>query len=474
MMIKKISKVIIKGLKYSLLTFLSLLLLAFLLSFWPPKSPKINVNPENIILLNGNVITMEHDSILYNQNIVIESGRIKRILSSSAKIHENYKTIDLRGKFVMPGLIDMHVHLFDESDLYLYLSQGITTVRNLSGFPKHIKWREQIKNGNKIGPLIVTSGPQLDGENTAPNAYSINSKELAEEIVLKNAEKYDWIKVYDGIDYESYKRIISVAKNKGLRIAAHMPRFGIDSVIVKGLSTIEHFEQLYSNPFNHSPVDQAQNINRLAELLNENNVAVCPTIITIKFVNKMIDGVEKNYLEDSLNYMPALVRKMSKSNIEGWKGVNEETKKYYQEQLKFHLFLLNKLHDAGITIVAGTDSPAQSVIPAFSLLSELELYQIAGLSNFDVLKTATINSGKVLGLSNTLGVVKQDAIANLLVLNANPLNDLNTLRNPYHVIQGAKLFQQNDLKYLRDHAKENHRSVLYILRDFLSQIIYTR
>src|SRR3990172_12229274 len=210
------------------------------------------VNPL-VAFVNVNVIPMDSERVLENQTVIVRDGVIELIGSSDQiEVPREALIVDGRGKYLMPGLVDMHVHIQFEDDMLLWVANGVTSVRNMwgntgkmlqFGFPDQLALRKQIEQGALFGPTIYTAGPVMEGSPAFhPLAEVFDTPEAARESVAwQKAQGYDFIKVYDHLSPEVYQAIIAAARENDIPVIGHVPfAVGLDGVFASGQLTIEH------------------------------------------------------------------------------------------------------------------------------------------------------------------------------------------------------------------------------------------
>ena len=202
----------------------------------PHSAAQETANRQTTAFVNVNVIPMDSERILENQTVIIHDGKIVRMdVADQIEIPNNAFEIDGNGQYLLPGLADMHVHIWHQEDLLLYVANGITTVRNMNGKPYHLEWRKKIANGELLGPTIYTSGPTIYDERL--------SIDKAKQLVIdqKNAG-YDFIKIYHYLrDKEPFIELMKTAKEAGIPVAGHKPRgISFREMLDLGQSSLEH------------------------------------------------------------------------------------------------------------------------------------------------------------------------------------------------------------------------------------------
>ena len=229
---------------------LKLNICALLVSFALPgfakaaaETPK-HINPARMVaFLHANVIPMDRERILKDQTVVIEGDRITQIGPSEAiRVPRDARRIDANGKYLIPGLVDAHVHLQSPIEFAVYLANGVTTVFNLDGRPAHLLWRSMVANGEVLGPTIFTTGPIFHQKRTAEEDIRLVDEQAA--------AGYDAIKVYNEVSKDEYPALITEAKRKSLLLMGHVARDPGFAMTLQYGQSIAHLEELVYTNFN--------------------------------------------------------------------------------------------------------------------------------------------------------------------------------------------------------------------------------
>jgi len=359
-----------------------------------------------VVFQNVNLIMMTEDKVLENYSVVIKDGLIVEIGEfQTVSTPEEAQIIEGEGKYLMPGLVDMHVHQMRyRGEEILYLSNGVTSIQNMWGFPKDLEMRDAINDRRFLGPRIFTTGPIMDGSDPVwENSVVLETPEEARRAVISVQEKgYDAVKVYERLTVEVYEEIMKTAEEIGIRVVGHVPRHvGIRQALELGQGSIEHLSG-YSE----------ENIANEAEMTVENNVWNTPTLAIIHILKKEkeIEGLE--YVNPEVIRMWRNMRRMGRYEID------------FEKQQNF----VRTIHEKGGKLLAGTDANNPFVVPGFSLHSELEYLAGAGLTPYEVLKTATYNPAEFLGQLDKFGTIEEGKEADLILLSKNPLEDIKNTR----------------------------------------------
>ncbi|SCZ07735.1 amidohydrolase family protein [Alkaliphilus peptidifermentans] len=363
-----------------------------------------SVETTTVVFQNVNLITMTEDKVLENYSVVIKEGIIAEIGEfQTVNIPEDALIIEGEGKYLMPGLVDMHVHLWRYGgEDTLYLVNGITSVQNMWGNPGLLNTRKF--NDRRLGPRIFTTGPIMDGPLPIwPGSKVLETPEVARKAVIAVQEEgYDAVKVYEKLSLEVYEEIMKTAEEIGIKVVGHVPReVGIRKALELGQDSIEHLSGY-----------TLENIENEAELTAENNVWNTPTLALFNIFK------EENEIE-GLEYIDP-------RQIETWRRRKPDGG---YEYLEIRQNFVRIIHEKGGKLLAGTDANNPFVVPGFSLHNELEYLADAGLTPYEVLKTATYNPAEFLGQLDKLGTVEVGKEADLILLSENPLEDIKNTRS---------------------------------------------
>jgi imidazolonepropionase-like amidohydrolase len=407
----------------------------------PPPKPHHAVAGD-LAIVDTTVIPMDREGTLTAHTVLVRDGAIALVAPSDDVDTAGATVIDGHGKWLMPGLADMHVHFWSEGDLVLFLLEGVTTVRNLFGSPEHLQWRDAVAKGERDGPTILSAGPILDGDPPVwPGSDVVTTAEQAKAAVHRQHDAgYDWLKVYNGLPAEAYEAILAEAKVVGMPVGGHVPdAVGIARVIDSGQRTIEHLDG-YVGFRGNVVVDQAT-----VDATAKSGVWNCPTlVVTDRFAH--LDDVASLADTRGLELVTPMIRGAwdPKSDFR----LRNASPTYFEEARKRNVIrrtLLADLHAAGAKLVLGTDTGNPYVIPGFAVGDELTLLIAAGLSNWQALHTATAAAAEMLGTPGAFGVVAKGARADLVLLDADPLANISAVFDPAVVIARGKLHRHDEL-----------------------------
>ncbi|PKD15894.1 amidohydrolase [Salegentibacter salinarum] len=439
----------------------------------------------DLVIYNARIVDVESESIIENQAIFISEGEIVDVRKNIEKeqIVADW-FFDAEGKFVMPGLWDNHVHfrggdtlIQENKDLLpLFLAYGITTVRDAGGdiTPSVLKWKDQIAKEELDGPTIFSSGPKLDGDQPAwPGSIKVSD---SSDIVtaLDSLEKLDvdYVKMYDGnLSAENYYGIIEAAEKRGLKTTGHMP---MSADFMKAVSLgLDGAEHMYYPLKAGSPVaDSLTKLNlgygmieplidtydaglgdKVFAKMSKENVFVTPTLYIGKTLAEIL---EVDHQQDSLlNYIGPGIQKTYQGRIEGAKRAKASGSEMREKMEEISNRMIEPMQNSGVKILAGSDCGAFNsyVYPGESLHGELNALAEAGLSNAQVLKSSMINGPKFLDLEDKYGSVEEGKIADLLLLEKNPFENLQHLNTITTVVKSGKVFNREDLRDMLQEIK---------------------
>ena len=462
--------------------FLSLLVVFASFSAIVVQGSKLNAHAETqtTAFVNVNVVPFDRERVLAGQTVIVRDGRIAEIgAAEKTKVPAGAVQIDGRGKYLMPGLADMHVHLFpgagQQDDLasqqfQLFLANGVTTIRNMIGKPEHVVLRDRVAKGELLGPSIYTAGPPLLGNN-------VQTPEVAERVVTEQKKAgYDLLKVHEGLSPETYAAIVATAKRVGIPLAGHVTAtVGLKRALDAQQSSIEHLDgYLQAMVADNSPVkptpsqvvlgpvlehiDESK-LSALAAATRKASVYNDPTLTLFKLV--VSDAKPEDYLKwPEMQYIPAKMRdgfaKQKQSTL-GEPAPAAERQRYINLRNK----VLVALHAAGAKLLIGPDSPQFFLVPGFATHRELESFVEAGLSPYQALEAATRNPAEyfaeTMNTKRDFGTVEAGLRADLLLLDANPLQSVANLSKRAGVMVRGRWLPESELRKMLENVAALNR-----------------
>lgn len=461
------------------ITFLLILLTAFV-SLGQASVPDSNTTA----FVGVNVIPMDRERILQNQTVIVRNGVIAEIGDAGkVKVPKDAQTINGAGKFLIPGLTDMHVHLFSddefpdalaEDELKIMVAEGVTTIRLMTGTPEQLVLRAKSAKGEILSPTIYAASPQFIGKKSS-NAYVVTSEAEARQSVRQaKQDGYNYLKVTTNLKPEVYEAIVDEAAKQNIRVIGHADsRFVGLARALKAGQQIEHLDAyleallpenspvkgsvsdiyLYQ-PKNWESLDvlDESKIPELARATVRANPFATPTL----YLFKSTFGVGRS--EESIKAQPD-IRFYPQKIVDFWLGVNKryQTTAASVERRAKYVAVRNRIvkaiHDAGGKILAGSDTPEWLLLYGYTLHRELRALNEAGLSNYATLEAATRSPAEFFETIKTTGTIEKGKRADLVLLEANPLENIsNTERRAGVMLKGRWLAQAELDKMLDDIA----------------------
>jgi imidazolonepropionase-like amidohydrolase len=414
-------------------------------------------------ITNANVLTMENERVLQDQTVIVQNGRITaRGPAATTTVPAGATRIDARGKFLLPGLAEMHGHIpggnaaTAEDVLFLYVAAGATTVRGMQGNPTQIELRRRVNAGEIVGPRMWLAAPPL--------ANNISPDTAVARVRAAKAAGFDLLKVHEGLSAETYAAIVRTARELGLPWGGHVSQFvGVPGALAAKQSTIDHIDDYIDamQPANSPALsatggerarlmvmhaDEAK-IPELVRATREAGVAIVPTQILWEVLRgardpaTMIDRPENRY--------------MARMTIQGWQNNVANTyantdRAVARREVELRNKLLKAMSDGGVMILMGTDAPQLFSVPGFSLHRELPVMVEAGMRPYDVLRSGTVNVAKFFGIENEAGTVTVGKRADLLLLDANPLTNISNIQRVAGVMVDGRWLSAEYIKQRLD------------------------
>jgi imidazolonepropionase-like amidohydrolase len=448
-------------------------LIAVLIGFTVISSCAEQADPETVapqdasvtLFKNFNVISMDpakaemssDTSVLVENDKIIAVGPLAQI-----QVPETATIVDGNGRTLLPGLVDMHVHIWDEAELSAYLSYGVTTVRNASGMPFHLEFQERIDSGALVGPRLFTTGPILNsaGPNAQVNHQIVETAEQARAAVRDHHKQgYKRLKVYSNLNREAYEAILDEAAKLNLTIMGHTPEgrrdagiplqkpfnISFEETLDDGFVTIEHMESIVWHGLRDElNIEKAR---QLAQTIAQSGNVVSPTLLAHRNLIEVANSDGEFLKRPGTELLNPFVSEIEQETYTFWSAQPQGAR---AAQDAFYSAATKVFHEEGVTLVAGTDAGVFTNIPGQSLHRELGFYVEAGLSPHEALVTATINPAKALGTQDSVGQIKTGFRADFIILDQNPLQDITALSSISGLMVNGQWFDQLALAALRD------------------------
>jgi hypothetical protein len=406
-----------------------------------------------LVFTGVSVIPMDRETVLTDQTVIVENGRITHV-GAQRSAPAGATSIDARGKFLMPGIAEFHAHVpsggqavHAHRTLSLYVLAGVTTARGMLGAPMHLALRDSIAAGQLLGPRLLTSGPSFNN-NTATSPGTV-----AAMVRDQKAAGYDLLKIHPGVPRAAFDSLAAVANALRIPFAGHVPlEIGLDAALTSKYSTIDHLdgivEAMYAGPQPLTPqvngffglgVMRQLDPTRFDAIVNRikaSGVAMVPTQILMDNYANDATGDELTSLPEFRYWVPQQVAawRNNKNNLLAQAPVSREQR---QEFIALRRRLIKALYDGGVPFLLGSDAPQLWNVPGFSAHRELGALVAAGLTPYQALRTGTVDVAKFMGEEGKAGIVRAGARADLVLLDANPLDTIaNSLRINGVVVNG--------------------------------------
>jgi imidazolonepropionase-like amidohydrolase len=401
-------------------------------------APSIAAHADDLAIIDVSVVPMSSDGVLAHQTVIIRGERIVAVAPTAMlTLPAGITVIDGKGNWLMPGLADMHVHTWRDDDLTMFVAAGVTTIRNMWGIEQHLRWRSQIARGERLGPTIITAGPLIDGDPPDwPGSTVLTNPADADKIVVEQkAAGYDFLKSVNQLSREAYAALVAAAKQHDMRLSGHVPNaVGVDGVLAAHQRSIEHLDgylaalvppDVVLPPFDDGEVrDRAVlaklDLSRLPALI-ERTIAAgtwnCPTLIAFDRISKLdhIAGLRAGV--QWLDKLPAAMT-VRWTPLQNYTAEDYATVRASNTQLAK---VLVALFAANAPILVGTDTGVSFVVPGEALHAEIELMVAAGVPRPRVLRAATADAWRYLGMPHEAGVVEVGSRADLVLVSSDPL-----------------------------------------------------
>lgn len=440
----------------------------------PPDEPA--PVPSGYAITGVGVVDVEKGVVHQDQTVVISGDRIQRVgLRTAVSVGKDLQVIAGHGQFVMPGLVDAHVH-FADPPLFarMMIANGVLTVRDL-GQPNEsaLTTRQVLNSGGMPGPEMTVSGWILDGAPPiiAQASLALRTPDEGRAAVRQQAEAgVDHIKVYSKLERDVFLAIVDEASRAGLKPVGHVPEsVYVEDAAVSGLRSIEHlhgFGKLLGRLLGEPPVLKSGGIGtdigfwaRLpqvnhgalrAELrrLSATGVAVCPTVVTFKAFADLTEATLSARTYPQSEYVSAVIENYWKAFwVPSQRGLMEKT---WPRMADF----VAELHRAGVTLLVGTDLLMAGIVPGDSVHQEMALWQEAGIPAADVLRSATIVPSRFMGRDHRVGTVAEGKVASVVLVRANPLENICNARQIEGVFLRGQYYDRNDLDRFLKEARD--------------------
>jgi imidazolonepropionase-like amidohydrolase len=417
----------------------------FLLSLFSLLSADLLSAQENpLVFVHATVIDATGAPAQPDATVVITGNRITAVgKTTELPAPTNAHIIDATGKFLIPGLWDMHVHWYAKEYLPLFIANGVTGVRIMWGMPEHHQWRKEIAQGSLLSPRLLIASAIIDGPNpTWPGSDTASNAVEGRAAVLKaKQEDADFVKVYSGLPRDAYFAIVDEAKKQGLPVEGHVPAsISAAEASAAGQKSIEHLNQLLP-PCTVDDVFNPAKADPLFAEFKANHTWQCPTLTVLH-----LSAADSSIVNDArVKYMPPMLRSYWNSPNDRFANQTPEKLALATKTFQTRLEIVGAMQRAGVGILAGTDTGNPYCFPGFSLHDEFAWLVQAGLTPMQALQAATRNPARFMDREGELGTIEQGKLADLVLLDANPLDDIANTRKIVAVVYDGRLYSKPSL-----------------------------
>ncbi len=428
------------------------------------QAPQVTAGGSEVVAFVGvNVVPMDRERVLEGHTVIVQDGRITAVgPADRTQVPAGALRVEGRGRYLMPGLAEMHGHIpgsddrrYAENTLFLYVSNGVTTVRGMAGHPYHLELRERVARGELLGPTIHAAGPGFGGHNAG-------TPEAAERLVREqHAAGYDLLKVWE-FPREAYDAMARTAHEVGIPFAGHIPsHVGLERALEVRQASIDHLDRYVeflvrdgasaddreAGFFGSGLVDLVDmgKIPTAVARTREAGVWNVPTLSLVENL-AMAETPEQMAQRPEMRYMPPNV-------LEGWIRAKRDFqgRPYFQPPAAQRLVeirrqLTRALHDGGAPLALGSDAPQFFNVPGFSIHPEMEMMVASGLTPYEVLVTGTRNPAIYFGTPEEFGTVEVGRRADLILLEANPLTDIANVRRRAGVMVRGRWLPESEIQ----------------------------
>ncbi|WP_187775656.1 amidohydrolase family protein [Luteimonas suaedae] len=419
-----------------------------------------------------NVLPMDREVVLEDHTVIVEDDRITAVgPADEVEIPEGAQRIDGAGRWLMPGLAEMHGHVpgpddpgYAEDVLFLYVSNGVTTVRNMAGHAYHLELRERLADGDLLGPTLFTASPWL-------NPDKAGTSEAAEQAVREyEAAGFDLVKL-GNVPPEAYGPMAETAHAIGMPFGGHIPDgVGLGRALEARQTSIDHLDR-YAEFLVPDDADTGGgdpgffgsgwagliDTDRIPEAVRRTLEAGTWNVPTLSLVEHLAspESPEAMIAWPEMRYMPQEVRDSWVRSKHEFAAREDFQPEAAQRLVEVRRQLLKALHDGGAPIALGSDAPQFFNVPGFSIHHEMEMMVAAGLTPYEVLVTGTRNPAAYFGTPDAFGTVEPGRRADLILLEANPLEDVaNVQRRVGVMVRGQWLPEEMIQARLEEIAAE--------------------
>lgn len=396
-----------------------------------------------VAFVGANVIPMTDDEVRPNWTVVVSGSRITAAgPASEVDVPPSARRIDASGKYLIPGLAEMHGHVPSPNDdpqylediFFMYVANGITTVRGMLGSPGQLEVKARANRGEIVAPSLYLAGPPFSGGSVS------SPEDAAARVSQQAAEGWDYLKVLPGLTREEYDAMAERSAAEGIPMIGHVPSdVGLEHALEKGQQTIDHIDGYIDFVNGGSSPLERELLQRAVDATVDAGVWLVPTMALWETILG-VPTVEEVSAYPELRYMPPDIRQNWLNALSQRRSANGFDQGRAEIEAENRIRILAALNDAGARILMGTDSPQQYSVPGFSLKRELPLMAAAGMTPYEILASGTSEVGEYFADKDSFGTIEPGRRADLILLHSNPLeNAMNVFDRAGVMVQGRWL-----------------------------------
>jgi imidazolonepropionase-like amidohydrolase len=422
---------------------------------------------QRLVIRNVTVLPMDREARLPAQTVVVTDGRIAAVTPDAVAPQPGDIAVDGTGKFLMPGIAEMHAHVGSATQnpriLALYALYGVTTTRGMLGAPQHLALRDSLAQGLVLGPRFFTSGPSF-------NTTTVTSPaQAAARVREQHAAGFDLLKIHPGVPGPAFDSLAAAAHAVGIPFGGHVPlEVGLDGAIRHRFSTIDHLdgfiEAMWPGPrpitaqqtgwfgLNLVPEVDPARMRTLVAQVKQAGIAQVPTQTLMDSYVSDETGEQLAQREEMRYWFADQVANWT-TNKNAFLANTPASSAQRAAFTQLRRTLIKALHDEGVLMLLGSDAPQLWNVPGASTHRELQSLVAAGLTPYQALRTGTVNIATFFGETGQSGVVSAGARADLMLLDADPLTDItHSLRINGVVVNGRWIGPEERARRLAEFA----------------------
>ncbi len=421
------------------------------------------------------IVDVENGQLLEGRQLLVKDGLISGIKPHGQELPTGHIRIDGHNAYVVPGLIDMHTHIYDRVDLVNSLAHGVTSVRNMRGMPMHLRFRSELENEAWAGTSIYTSSPILDNANADLFQHALKSKEDAIRAVIEYKNKgYDFLKVYSELPEPILTAIIEQAAAMSMPIAKHGPYGALsdgnaDMTTLNKFQSVEHVEEIYQTLLQFD-LNQPK-LDFYLQQIQQSGTFLTPTLATFDHLTElsiqkeaMVNGIELRRINPFIRFL------LSHLSVSRWLNASKELANWNTKEREVLFKITQRADELSVPMLVGSDQGTMYLSAGVSTHKEMQLMQTAGLSSHTIIKAATLNAAKAMKLDRQMGSVTPGKVADLILLENNPLDDISHLESPIAIVKAGRFINQHGIQALSENGKQPSSWITgfgYIAEDWL-------